>query len=88
MTGINGWAVCTLGGGVVGWCIDGAKGGGIGDGLVSWCGARCVGGLIGGALDGEMLGGTLGLQLFVITVLSSLSSLVRICNGLLLRVCC
>ncbi len=35
-----------------------------------------VGGYIGGALDGVMVGGTLGLQLFAITVLSSLSSLV------------
>jgi hypothetical protein len=50
MAGINGWVVCTLGGGVVGWRIGGAEGG-----------AWHVGGFIGGALDSEMVGGTLGL---------------------------
>jgi hypothetical protein len=57
MAGINGWMVCTLGGGVVGLRIGGAK--------------------RGGTLDGEMVGGTLGLQLVAIRVLSLLSSLVR-----------
>ncbi len=72
-----GWMVCTLGGGVVGWCVGGAKRGGIVDGLISRCGAWRIGGVIGGALDGAMVGGTLGLQLFAITVLSSPSSSVR-----------
>jgi hypothetical protein len=77
MTGINGWVVCTLGGGMVGWHAGGAKGGAIGGGIVTRCGAWCVGGFIHGALDGETVGGTLGLQLFAITVSSSSSSLVR-----------
>jgi hypothetical protein len=77
MAGINGWGVCTLGGGVVGLRIGGAKGGGNGSGLVSRCGAWRIGGFSGGALDGETFGGTLGLQLFAITVLSLSSSLVR-----------
>jgi hypothetical protein len=74
MDGINGWVVCTLGGGVVGWHVGGAEGGRIGGGLISQCGVWCVGGFVGGALDGVMVRGTLGLQLFASTVLSSLSS--------------
>jgi hypothetical protein len=70
MAGINGWVVCTLGGGVVGWHFGGAKRGGIGGGLVSQCGVWHIGGFVGGALDGATVGGTLGLQLFAITVLS------------------
>ncbi len=77
MAGINGWVFCTLGGGVVGWRVGGAKEGGIGGGLVGWSGAWHVGGFIGEALDGKTVGGTLGLQLFVITVSSSSSSSVR-----------
>jgi hypothetical protein len=77
MAGINGWVVCTLSGGVVGWHIGEVKGGGIGGGIIGWCGAWRVGGFVGGALDGEMVGGTLGLQLLVITVSSLLSSSVR-----------
>jgi hypothetical protein len=33
-SGMNGWVVCTLGGGVEGWRVGGAEGGGIGGGLV------------------------------------------------------
>ncbi len=76
MVGINGWVVCTLGGGV-GWCVGGAEGGRIGGGLVSWCGVWPVSRFIGGALDGATVGGTLGLQLFAITVLSLSSLLVQ-----------
>ena len=68
MAGINDCVVCTLGGGVVGWCVGGAKGGGIVDGLITRCGAWRIGGVIGGALNGETVGGTLGLQLLAITV--------------------
>jgi hypothetical protein len=77
MAGINGWVVCTLSGGVVGWRIGGAEGGGIGGGLVTRWGVWRIGRFVGGALDGAMVGGTLGLQMFAITVLSLLSSLVR-----------
>ena len=74
MAGINAWVACTLGGGVVGRHIGGAEGGGIYGGLVSCHGAWRVGGFTGEALDGETVGGALGLQLLAITV-SSLSSL-------------
>jgi hypothetical protein len=77
----NGWdkwlGACTLAGGVVGWHVGGAKGGGIGGGLISWCGACRVGGFIGEALDSETVRGALGVQLRAITLSSSLSSLVR-----------
>ena len=62
---------CTLGGGVVGRRVGGTEGGGIGGGLVIWRGAWCVGEFTGGTLDGETVGGALGLQLLVITVSSS-----------------
>ncbi len=78
MAGINAWVACTLGGGVVGrqaHCMT--EGGGIGGGLISQCGAWRVGGFTGGTLDGEMVGGALGLQLLAITVSSSSSLLVR-----------
>jgi hypothetical protein len=74
MAGINAQVACTLGGGVVGRRVDEAKGGGFGGGLFSRRGAWRIGEFTGGALDGEMVGGALGLQLLVITV-SSLSSL-------------
>jgi hypothetical protein len=77
MARINGWVVCALSGGVVGWHVGEVKGGRIGSGIIGWCGAWLIGRFIGGALDGEMVGGTLGLQLFVTTVSSSLSSSVR-----------
>jgi hypothetical protein len=67
--GITAWAACTLGGGTLG--------GGIGGGLVCRRGAWRIGGFICGTLDGEMVGGTFGLQFVAITVLSLLSSLVR-----------
>ncbi len=74
MAGINARVACTLGGGVVGWRVGGAKGGGIGCGLISWCGAWRVGGFIGGALNGEKVGGALWLQLLALTVSLSLPS--------------
>jgi hypothetical protein len=77
MAGINAWVACTLGGGVVGRRVGGAKGGGIGGGPIYWCGAWRVGGFTGGALDGETVGGALGLQLLAIAVSSLSSSLVR-----------
>ncbi len=77
MAGINAWLACTLGDGVVGRCIGGAEGGGIGGGLITRLEAWSVGGFTGGALDGEMVGGVLGLQVFAITVSSSSSSSVR-----------
>jgi hypothetical protein len=86
MAGINVWVACTLGGGVVGRRVGGIEGGGIGGGLVSWRSAWRVGGFTGGTLDGETVGGALGLQPLAITVSSSLSLLVRMSNGLLLCV--
>ncbi len=77
MAGENAWVACTLGGGVVGRRIGGAEGVGIRGGLVSWRGAWRIGGFTGGAMDGETVGGALGLQLLAITVSSSLSSSVR-----------
>jgi hypothetical protein len=77
MAGINAWVACTLGGGVVGRRVGGVEGGGIGGGLVSRRGAWRVGGFTGEALDGEMVGGALGLQLLAIAVSLSSSSSVR-----------
>jgi hypothetical protein len=77
MAGINARMACTLGGEVVGRCIGGVEGGGIGGGLIRWHGAWRVGRFTGRALDGEMVGGALGLQLLEITVSSSSSSSVR-----------
>jgi hypothetical protein len=65
---------------VVGWWVGalvGPKEAGLVLGLLGWCGVWRVGGFFGGALDDEMAGGTLGLQLFVITVSLSSSSSVR-----------
>ncbi len=78
MAGINARVACTLGGEVVGRRIGGTEGGGIGGGLVSRRGAWCVGGFTGGTLNGEMVGGAIGLQLLAITVSSLSSSSVRI----------
>jgi hypothetical protein len=39
MAKINALVACTLSGGVVGRCLGGTEGGGIGGGLVSWRGA-------------------------------------------------
>jgi hypothetical protein len=77
MAGINARVACTLGGGVVGRCVGGIAGGGIGVGLVSQHGTWHVGGFTGGALDGEMVGGALELQLLAMTVSTLLSLLVR-----------
>jgi hypothetical protein len=78
MAGIIAQVACTLRGGVVGWCISGAEGGGIGGGLVvSWRSSWHVGGFTGGALDDEMVGVALVLHLFAIIVSSSSSSLLR-----------
>ncbi len=77
MAGIKAWVACTLSGGMVGRCLGGTEGGGIGGRLVSPRGTWHVGGFTCGTLDGEMLGGALGLQLLAIRVSSSLSSLVR-----------
>jgi hypothetical protein len=74
MARINAWLACTLRGVVVLRCLGGTEGGGIAGGLVSQRGDWRVGGFTGGTLDGEMVGGALGLQLLAITV-SSLSSL-------------
>jgi hypothetical protein len=52
MAGINGWLICTLGGGVVGWRVGVAEEGRNGGGLVSQCSVWGVGGFIGGTLDG------------------------------------
>ncbi len=68
MDRINAQVACTLGGGVVGGRLGGTEGGGIGQ-----HGAWRIGGFTGGTLDGEIIGGALGLQLLAITV-SSLSS--------------
>ena len=68
---------CTLGGGVVGRRLGGTVGGGISAGLVSRSGFWCICEFTGGTLDGEMVGGALGLQLLVITVSSLSSSSVR-----------
>jgi hypothetical protein len=54
--------------------------------LVSWHGAWRIGGFTNGTLDGRNVGGAPGLQLLETIVSSLLSSLVRIWNGLLLRV--
>jgi hypothetical protein len=79
MAKINAWVACTLGCGVVGRCLGETEGGGIcvGGGLVSRRGTWRVGGLTDGTLDGETVGGALGLQLVAITVSSSLSLLVN-----------
>jgi hypothetical protein len=77
MAGINAWVACTLGGGVVDRRVGGAEGGGISGGLISRHGSWQVGGFNFGALDGETVGGALGLQLLVITVSSLSSSSVR-----------
>jgi hypothetical protein len=77
MVGVNVWVSCTLGGGVVGRSLGGTEGGDIGGGIISRRGAWHVGGFSGGALDGEIVGGALGLQLLVITVSSLSSSSVR-----------
>jgi hypothetical protein len=77
MAGINAWVACTLGGGVVGRRLGGTEGGGIGGELVIRHSAWCKGGFTGGILDGETVGGALGLQFLAITVSSSSSSLVR-----------
>ncbi len=77
MAGINARVACILGGGVVGRRVGGAEGGGIGGGLVCRLGAWCIGGFTGGALDGETVGGALGLQLLAVKVSSLSSSLVR-----------
>jgi hypothetical protein len=68
MAGTNARVAYTLGGGVVGRRVGGADGGGIGGGLISPHGTWRVGGVTGGALNGETVGGTLGLQLLAITV--------------------
>jgi hypothetical protein len=86
MAGIKAWVACTLVGGVVGRPVGGVAGGGITGGLVSRCGAWRIGGFTGGALDGENVGGELGLQLLVTIVSSSSSLLERMWNGLLLCV--
>jgi hypothetical protein len=85
MAGINARVACTLGGGMVGRCLGGTEGGGIGGGLVSQRGAWRVGGFTGETLDSEMVGGALGLQLLAITVSLLSTSLVRMSNGLLLH---
>ncbi len=73
----NGWDKCSgglhRGCGVVGRRIGGAEGEGIGSGLVSRHGAWRIGGFTSGALDGDTVGGALGLQLLAITVSSSSS---------------
>jgi hypothetical protein len=74
MAGINDWVACTLGGGMVGRHIGGIEGGEIVGGLVCRRGAWRVDGFTGGALDGETVGGALGLQLLTFTVSSSSSS--------------
>jgi hypothetical protein len=83
MAGINARVAYILGGGVVGRCLGGTGGGGIGGGLVSRRSAWRVDGLTGGTLDGRMVGGALGLQLLATTVSSSLSLSERMWNGLL-----
>ena len=77
MAGINAGVACTLGGGVAGRRVRGTEGGGIGGGLINRRGAWHVGGFTGGTLDGEAVGGALGLQLLAITVSSSSSLTVR-----------
>jgi hypothetical protein len=77
MAGINAQVACTVGSGVVGRRVSGAEGEGIGGGLIIWCGAWHIGGFTGGALDGEIGGGALGLQLLAIAVSSSSSLSVR-----------
>ena len=77
MAGINAWVACTLGGGAVGRRLGGTEGGEIGGGIVNRRGAWHVGGSTGGTLDGEMVGGALGLQLLAITVSLLLSLSVR-----------
>jgi hypothetical protein len=59
---------------VVGRCIGGIEGGEIGGGLISRHGSWRIDGFTGGALDGETIGGALGLQLLTFTVSSSSSS--------------
>ncbi len=56
MAGIKARVACTPGGGVMGRCVGGAEGGGIGGGLVSRRGAWHVGGFTGGVLDGATVG--------------------------------
>jgi hypothetical protein len=86
MAEINVRVACTLSGGVLGRCLGGTVGGGIGVEIISWRSAWRVGGFTDVILDGMMIGGARGLQLLVTTV-SSLSSLSeRMWNGLLLCV--
>jgi hypothetical protein len=61
MAGINARVACALGGGVVGRRVGGTEEGGIGGGLVSRRGAWRVDRFTGGTLDGETVGGALGL---------------------------
>jgi hypothetical protein len=77
MARINARVVCTLSGGVVGRHLGWTEGGWIGGGLVSRRSAWRVGGFTGRTLDGETVGGALGLQLLAITVSSSSTSSVR-----------
>ncbi len=62
---------------MVGRHLGETEGGEIGGGLVCQRNAWHVGGFTGGTLDGEMVGGALGLQLLVTTVSSLLSLSVR-----------
>jgi hypothetical protein len=64
MAGVNTRVACTLVGGVVGRCLGGTEGGGIGGRLIIWRGAWRMGGFTGETLDGETVGGALGLQLY------------------------
>ncbi len=73
MAGLTVWVACTLSGGVVGRCLSGTVGGGIGVGIISWSGAWRIGGFTGEILAGMMIGGALGLQLLATTVSSLLS---------------
>jgi hypothetical protein len=86
MTGLTVWVACTLCGGVVSRCLSETVGGGISVRIVSWHDAWRIVRFTGRILAGMMVGGALGLQLLATTVSSSLSSLERMLNGLLLRV--
>ncbi len=77
MAGINARVACTLVVGVMGGRLGGTEGEGICGGLVSWHVDWRVDEITVWTLDGEMVGGALGLQLLATTVASSSSSSVR-----------
>jgi hypothetical protein len=86
MAGMIDGMASTLGGGVVRGLLDWRVDGGFVDWFASWRVHWHSGGFPSKSLVGRLCGGTRRLQLLATTVSSSLLSLARIWNGLLLRV--